>query len=215
MKYENVFWDWNGTLFDDASASWLAVNDMLTVRQQPLINFLQYREYVDVPIIRFYEKVMDVSKECMDKMSMEFHTLCYKHLPKNPLMECSEQILEILRNLGVKQYIFSSSHKDRIVPYLERFGIDKYFDYVLAADDCLAGSKIERTRDYIVNKGISVEKTVFIGDMVHDYEVASAIGSDCILVANGHQSIDTLAKTGTTVLNSLDELINIFSKEVG
>ena len=45
MKYEYVFWDWNGTLFDDAEASWLAVNDMLTARKLPPITFLQYKEY--------------------------------------------------------------------------------------------------------------------------------------------------------------------------
>lgn len=214
MKYEYVFWDWNGTLFDDAEASWLAVNDMLTARKLPPITFLQYKEYIDVPIVKFYEKIMDTSNECMDDMSLEFHTLCYNHLPQNPLANHSEQILDFLHNCGTAQYIYSSSHKDRIIPCLERYGLDGYFEDVLAADDCFAGSKLERTRDFIVKNGISTDRSVFIGDLIHDFEVASAIGSDCILVANGHQSADTLRKTGAVVINSLDELFNIFSKEV-
>ncbi len=214
MSYKYVFWDWNGTLFDDATASWLAVNDMLDKRSQPKISFDQYRDYVDVPIIRFYEKVMDVSKENMEELSAEFHSLCSKRLPDCPLSHKAKETLEFLHNKGIKQYIFSSSHSKRIVPFLECLGIDKYFDAVLGADDCYAGSKIERTENYIKQNGISPDEILFIGDLVHDSEVALAIGADCILVSSGHQSKQTLSETGATVVATLEELLNKFSHEV-
>ncbi len=207
MKYDCVFWDWNGTLFDDALAAWSAVNDMLTVRKLPLITFEKYREYVDVPIIRFYEKVMDVSKESMEGLSVEFHSLCAKHLPENPLSCGAETLLKLFRDNGIKQYIFSSGQNKTIIPYLKRFGIDKYFDAVLGADDCYAGSKIERTENFIRKNNISPNRIVFIGDMVHDSEVASIIGSDCILVSSGHQSEDALIKTGRAVIPELSALM--------
>ncbi len=214
MKFDNVFWDWNGTLFNDATASWLAVNDMLKARKLPSVSFEQYKEYVDVPIIRFYEKVMDISNESIDDLSSEFHNLCYKHMSVDPLAEKAKETLEFFRDNGVKQYIFSSSHKNRILPFLERLEIDRYFDAVLGADDYNAGSKTERTRDFIIKNSISPEKTVFIGDMVHDCEVASAIGADCILIANGHQPQEKLLKTGATVFADINELLNTISNEV-
>ncbi|MBO5870407.1 MAG: HAD family hydrolase [Clostridia bacterium] len=214
MRLECVFWDWNGTLFDDAKASWLAVNDMLTVRNLPLITFEQYREYVDVPIIRFYEKVMDISKESMNELSEEFHSLCAKHLPENPLAGGAKDLLRYLHNEGIKQYIFSSSHNKKLMPYLTRLNIDKYFDAVLGADDCFAGSKIERTEGFIKRNGINPDNIVFIGDMVHDSDVAKQIGSKCILISNGHQSEKTLKATGIEVVATLDKLLNKFSQEV-
>lgn len=214
MRLECVFWDWNGTLFDDARASWLAVNDMLMARNLPLITFEQYKVYVDVPIVRFYERVMDMSKESMDELPEEFHTLCEKHFPENPLADKAKELLVYLHNKGIKQYIFSSSHNKRIVPLISRLGIDVYFDAVLGADDYFAGSKVERTENFIKKNGINPDNIVFIGDMVHDSEVAKQIGSKCILVSNGHQPKKTLSLTGDMVVATLDELFNKFSQEV-
>ncbi len=213
MKYDYVFWDWNGTLFDDAVSSWHAVNDMLSARKLPLITFDEYREYVDVPIIRFYEKVMDVSKESMEDLSVEFHSLCSKHFSGSPLSDGAEALLKLFKDNGVKQYIFSSSRIDAIIPKLTHFGIDKYFDSVLGADDCYAGSKIERTENFIKNNCISPNRVVFIGDMVHDSEVATIIGSDCILVSSGHQSEEKLIRTGREVVPTLSALLNKFTHE--
>ena len=46
-RYHTVIWDWNGTLADDADASLLAVNDMLSRRDMPPITMAQYYEYID------------------------------------------------------------------------------------------------------------------------------------------------------------------------
>jgi len=50
-------------------------------------------------------------------------------------------------------------------------------------------------------------ETLLIGDTLHDYEVASEIGADCILVANGHQSRNILLESGTKVINNILELL--------
>ena len=45
-----------------------------------------------------------------------------------------------------------------------------------------------------------------VGDMTHDYDMARALGADCILVAAGHQSRPVLERCGVPVLESLWEL---------
>lgn len=212
MRYDCIFWDWNGTLLDDARAAWLAVNDMLTSRKLPLITLEQYREYIDVPIVRFYEHVMDMSKEDMHSLSVEFDSLWAKHLPDDAVTETTVDLLSKLSQKGIKQYIFSSSRNDIISPYLKSFGIDGYFTAVLGATDRFVGSKAERTRDYIISNGIDLDKTIFIGDMVHDFEVASFVGASSILVSSGHQSKSALVKTGTTVVSSLSEIFEIINQ---
>ena len=209
MRYDCIFWDWNGTLLDDARAAWLAVNDMLTSRKLPLITFEQYREYIDVPIVRFYEHVMDMSKENMHSLSVEFDALWAKHLPADGVSETTKKLLSDLNKKGIKQYIFSSSRNDIIEPYLRKFGIDSYFECVIGATDRNVGSKAERTRDFIVSNGIDLEKTVFIGDLVHDFDVATFVGAESILVSSGHQSESALLKTGAPVVSSLSQINEI------
>lgn len=212
--YDYVFWDWNGTLFDDAYATCESVNTMLKKRGISPISLESYRELIEVPIINFYKKVMDVSKETMETLSEEFHFHWAEHLTENPLSENAGMVLESLAKLEIKQYIFSSSKNELIEPFLEKFGICKYFEKVLGAPDCYVGSKIERTCDFIEKNNIDKSKILFVGDMVHDFEVASAIGGDCVLVCHGHQSKKSLEETGSKVVSSLGELLEFIETKI-
>ena len=212
MKYKNIFFDWNGTLFDDAYASFSAVNAILDNRKLPKITFEQYREYIDVPVIRFYERVMDVSKENIVELYPEFNEKYEKYLPPQPLFSGLQDLLEKLCELGIKLYIFSSSHTDIINGYLNKFDLSKYFVAVLGANDYLVESKIDRTSEFIKHKGIVASETVFIGDMVHDSDVSRIIGSDCILISSGHQSRDALIASGNKVVSSVAELFALICK---
>ncbi len=207
MAYKYIFWDWNGTLLDDAEAAWKAVNVMLETRKLPQISFQQYKEYIDVPIIRFYEKVMDMSKEDMDAISKEFDSLWRENLRQCPIAEGGIEILEKAASMGIEQYIFSSSRNELMEPLLKNFSISGYFKIVLGAPDRYVGSKAERTKKYITDNSIPVNEILFVGDMLHDLEVADYVGADCVLIANGHQSRSALANSGKKVLSSLSELI--------
>ncbi len=216
MLYQYIFWDWNGTLLDDAYVAYRAVNTMLSNRGLNNITFGQYREYVDVPIIKFYERVMDMSKESMAQIALEFHSLCESYMPDEPLAKHARELLKALNERGVKQYIYSSSRTDRITAQLESLGIAKYFTSVLGANDSYAGSKAERTRDFIVENAIPPEKCLFIGDLVHDCETASLAGGECVLLSYGHQSEKNLLETGKRVFDSLltlSEFLNINLQE--
>jgi len=50
-------------------------------------------------------------------------------------------------------------------------------------------------------------KTWLIGDTIHDFEVATELGVKCILIADGHQSLERLMQTGGIVIGDLNQLI--------
>jgi len=54
---------------------------------------------------------------------------------------------------------------------------------------------------------------ILIGDTIHDFEVANEIGTDCLLISNGHQNKERLRKLNVPVLNNLEELYNMLSKK--
>ena len=49
-----------------------------------------------------------------------------------------------------------------------------------------------------------------IGDTLHDGEIAKELGCSCILFSNGHQDESLLKESGYRVINSYEELINLY-----
>ena len=53
------------------------------------------------------------------------------------------------------------------------------------------------------------EEVVLVGDTLHDFEVAEAIGAHCVLMAHGHHTAERLAESGAPVVHSLRELLQL------
>ena len=53
------------------------------------------------------------------------------------------------------------------------------------------------------------DEIYFVGDSVHDYEVAKSIGAKCILVTTGHQNRATLESVNVPVMDSLMESLDL------
>ena len=192
----NVFWDWNGTLCDDVGLSLEAVNAMLAKRGRAPIDLAEYHTYIDTPISKFYERLFDFEIDPMSVLSAEFYGYYGSHAHTLRLAEGVPEVLEILKQAGVRQFILSSSHRDHILPLATEWGIMPYFQAVLGAEDWKVGSKAERAKDFCCKNGMCPEETWFIGDLLHDYETASLCGASCLLIPGGHQSEAELKQTG-------------------
>jgi len=207
QRIQLVIWDWNGTLHDDARASWESVNDMLSRRDMAPITFEQYSSYVETPIIGFYRHIFDLEKISFEQIAVEFHSGFDLHMKGRGLMPGAMEVLDAFRDAGVKQVIVSSSEKGQLMRYAESYGILDRFDAVLGADDLEAGSKVERARSYIERSGIDPRSTLVVGDLLHDAEMAQAVGARCALVAKGHQLRQHLEPCGELILDDISELV--------
>ena len=58
---------------------------------------------------------------------------------------------------------------------------------------------------YLKENGFDPARAVMIGDSVHDYEVAQALGVRCVLQSGGHQPPEKLRETGAPVVKGLRE----------
>ena len=203
-RYKVVIWDWNGTLADDVGASLLATNDILKHHGKAPIDMVQYYEYIDTPISRFYAHLFDLDEVPMSVIGPEFSAYYPKYF--EGLHHGARQLLQALQQAGVRQVILSSSHGDAISRDAECLGVLTYFERILAADDLLADSKVDRGKDWIESQEIDPGDMVMIGDTLHDFETARAMGVDCILCAIGHQSEQDLRTTGVPVVTEFREL---------
>ena len=206
-KYNTIIWDWNGTLFDDVDWCIEVLNTMLSKRGlKTVAGISEYHEVFCFPIIEYYKNVgFDFDKEPFEDLAVEFIELYHsKDKEKCKLFPNVEEVLSSIKNMGISQVILSASKMNNLEYQLSFFSIKDYFDELLGLSDIYAVSKVAVGMEYITCNNIS--SAVLIGDTKHDYEVAEAIGVDCILIPNGHQSRETLESCGVMVLNNITDV---------
>lgn len=208
VKYSDIVWDWNGTLLNDVGAALASVNDMLGRRGCEPIGIERYRECIGVPIIRFYERVFDLTNEDYPSMLAEYNEGYLRHLEDCTLTEGTPQLLERLSQAGSRQIIVSSCEKNQLAAAVKKFGIERYFDAVIGADNFLAASKIDKAREWFAQNAGITSRAIVIGDLVHDTELAQAIGADCILLSSGHESPLRLLESGVPVCADAGDIWN-------
>ena len=81
-----------------------------------------------------------------------------------------------------------------------------FFKEIIGLDNIHAASKIDVAKEYIKNHNINLSETIFIGDTLHDVEVADAIGVNCFLVSCGHQSVNVLKQAKKTIIDDINVL---------
>jgi phosphoglycolate phosphatase len=208
MKYGYIIWDWNGTLLDDVGICIDSMNELLGEYNLPEIpNEEFYRDIFCFPVRDYYAKLgFDFDKVPFEKPALEFIDNYNKRLGRLALVKGAEKALEAASERGLKQTILSASEKNSLTAQVKSFGIERYFTEILGIDDCFAASKAELARNWFDKSGIDRERVVFVGDTAHDFEVAQAVGCDCVLIANGHQSRSALEKTGARVAESISDI---------
>jgi phosphoglycolate phosphatase len=205
-KYKHVIWDWNGTMFNDVELCVNVGNNLFRRKNVPQMSLEKYRSIFTIPVKDYYiaagfdfekESFEIIGKEWMDEYEVRKFE-CSLHSDLIPFMEK-------LKESGIKQSVLSAYKQDNLEKILSHFELNEYLEHIVGLDNIYAASKLELGKNLIRTIGAEKGETLLIGDTVHDYDVAAEIGSDCILIANGHQTFDTLSKTGTKVYNSINE----------
>ncbi len=213
--YSHVIWDWNGTLLDDVCRCIEVVNYMLAKRSlKPLAGIEEYHDAFCFPVINYYKNVgFDLEKEPFEELAKEFISLY--HSPKGgscKLHRNAEEVLKTLQNLQVTQAVLSASEKYNLITQIGEFNIAGYFDETLGLSDIYAKSKVAIGQDYLARKRAA--SVLLIGDTLHDFEVAAALGADCLLIASGHQSKAVLLHCGVPVLDDILQVLEYFRSPV-
>ena len=212
MKYTDIIWDFNGTLLDDIRAGIDAVNDMLSRRGLATIDSVErYRELFCFPIIEYYAKLgFDFEKEdYYTVLAPEWVALYLENYKRSTLNDGAEHTLRTLAGLGYTQTLLSATEIEMLKGQLRNLGLAQSFAEVWGLDNIHAGGKIGTARAW--REAHPDAKALFVGDSVHDWEVASAVGADCVLFCGGHQNRETLSACGCPMIDHLEQLIEMLA----
>ncbi|MBR1748023.1 MAG: HAD family hydrolase [Clostridia bacterium] len=207
MNYDYVVWDWNGTLLDDMKAGFFAVSQSLEKRGLFVPDEAYYAENFGFPVREYYKKLgFDFSVDSYEKLADEFFA-CYDTQPVD-LRKGAKKVLEKLFLNSVPQYILSASDKKNLTVGLEKYDLKVFFREVVALSGVEADSKIEAGRAFFQKGGVT-GRGLMVGDTVHDYETAQALGLECVLIESGNNSRRRLEATGSRVIDDLSEVVEI------
>ena len=208
MKYTCVIWDFNGTIFDDMNAGIVSVNKMLAERGLAVIESVeQYREIFDFPIKEYYRGLgFDFESEPYEVLAPIWVDLYNQNAENAGLCPSVAETMQTLRDMGVKQVIISACEINMLEYYLGKLGVREYLDDVVGLDNIHAGGKIERGLEWKAKN--PQERAIMIGDTTHDAETAKALGADCVLYAQGHQSRERLSACGCPMVDDIAGLLD-------
>ncbi len=204
----HVFWDWNGTLLDDAWLCRDVMNVMLRARGMPEMSETRYQEIFDFPVRVYYERIgFDFSRETFEDLGMEF-ILGYESRRREAVLYPDVQDgLQHIANAGLHQSILSAYHHDTLVSLVSEHGLRGFFHDLHGHDDHYAAGKVPQGRRALEALGMDPAHTLLIGDTAHDAEVAAELGMTCWLIPGGNQPLSRLQSTGCPLFPTRAEAV--------
>ena len=208
-RITGIIWDWNGTLLNDMNLCVQTMNELLVKRNLPLLSFDGYKDVFSFPVRDYYAKIgFAFEREPFEIPALEFISRYNEQMGGCSLHPDSLDVLKYFDSVGIRQFILSAMRQEESDANLKLHGVSQYFEYVFGLDDHYATSKIENGHRLISSFNLNVDELVLIGDTVHDFEVASELGCQCVLIANGHQTKEILQETGVLVVDRISELLS-------
>ena len=210
---KNVFLDFNGTLIDDVDLCLKLLNDILRRQGAKEVSLEEYKNIFTFPIKRYYELAgVDFTKDSYEDLAIWFIKNYQKTSLSCSLYDGVIDTIKFLRGKGINVYILSASEKHNLKEQCDHFGLTSVVCDVLGIDNIHAASKVNLAIDYIKNNNINLNETIFVGDTLHDDEVAKSVGVKSILIPNGHQSKEVLARSNAIIIDDFKNLMNKYEE---
>lgn len=204
-----VFWDWNGTLVNDAPVLCEVFNVLVSARGYSPVTLEEYRELYRHPVREMYERIgFDFDKHPFEKIAREWNEVYRQRVSSIQLHGDSITTLEALRKRGSRQAVLSALPHEVLLESVATHRVGHFFDQVAGIAHDRGDSKIQEGIDLANIMGVTGEDITIIGDSSHDAEVARELSARCILVARGGESRRRLESNGFPVVESFQSLID-------
>lgn len=210
VKIKYLIWDWNGTLFNDVKLGVEIINKLLKNNSLPSITYKAYRNIFTFPVYEYYRIAgFDFNKTSFEELGRMFMDEYEQRKYEMDLFSGAKEILQFAKEKRIKQSVLSAYKHDTLVEILTHYQIIDYFENVSGLDNIYAGSKEKLGLQLREKINLHGDEILFIGDTLHDADVAKAMNIKCVLISNGHQAPEKLKSNGNLILSDILELKNI------
>ena len=173
----HIIWDFNGTLLCDAQLSVDTDNAVFDMLGLPRITLETYREKMTMPVRDFYLALG------IDYDVTPYETIARLWLDRFNAGAVGAGLmpgaLDTVRRLGAQgftQSVLSASYEPSVQSQCEALGLTPYMLAVDGLEDESAARKTDIGRRQMARLALDPARTVLVGDMVADAELARALG---------------------------------------
>lgn len=208
MNFQNIIFDWSGTLCNDVKYSYQATKATIKKFGGPHLSKQDYRAHFILPVHLFYQKYLPAVN------ASEIDTYYFKHFKpyadKASLFRGMKGLLKKLYQQDIHLFVFSTVEQNLLENLCESHGIVTCFKEIKGS----IWDKEEALPLFCRTNKFDSARTLFIGDMEHDITAAhkAKISSGAILY--GYQIADRLIQHHPDYAwKSPQDLYRFFTKE--
>jgi len=199
--FENLIFDWSGTLVDDLGPVLDATNAVFAAYGLAPMDREEFRRRFRLPYVGFYEEYLPGVP--ISELEVLFRSAFAASRAPVFVLPHAREKLDWCRRCGIRSFILSSMDTEAFARQLEEFNLGGVFEatYTGVVD------KRERIGEILVRHALDPGRTAFVGDMVHDIETARHGGVASVAVLTGYTAAETLAEACPDfTVADLDEL---------
>lgn len=211
-RFELLIFDWDGTLMD--SIGWI-VHCMQTAAERagcPVPTAEAAKDVIGLSIIR----AMDTLFPDASPGQREHLVRCYsqeyvsRHMGADALFDGVYDMLEELRGAGYRLAVATGKTRAGLQRALQATGTEDLFCITRAADETASKPDPRMLLEIMAHTGAAPERTLMIGDSIHDLQMAQNARISAIGVSCGAHSEQTLQQyRPLRCLTQPAELLNI------
>ena len=211
IMYKHIIWDWNGTLLDDVDLSLEAINIVLARYNRPALQRKRYLKIFTFPVIEYYKILgFDFNKTPFSIIGTEFIDEYTARMFDVKLNSGAREFLDSVQQTNITQSLLSAAKVQMLEKLIEYHKLQDYFIRIVGLDNHYAYSKLEAGQAWMAELPFQPSEVLYIGDTIHDVDVARELGVDIALLSLGHTDYARLVDTGKPVFHVFSELSTWF-----
>ncbi len=186
--YQNLIFDWSGTLVNDLPPTLFATNAVLREHNVPAMELAEFRERFRLPYPEFYEEVLPgVAIESLEGL---FRSAFGSSPEQVTILPHAREMMEWCRAQKIRCFVLSSMDSTIFNHQARELKMDHFFEEIYSG----VIDKRDRIGEILTTHELAPEKTAFVGDMVHDIETAHHGGIASVAVTTGYDPEPRLRK---------------------
>nr|WP_317200740.1 HAD-IA family hydrolase [uncultured Psychrobacter sp.] len=193
-----IIFDWDGTLMDSIG---LIVTSMHVAGEAHGFDTTDdaVKDIIGLSLTKgieiLYPQATDTQKQSIEHRYAEYY-IANSH--KTPLFAPIEAMLKTLCQRGKTLAVATGKKRQGLDRVLNASNSQHYFAITRGADESGSKPDPQMLNDILMHTQQQVADAVFIGDSIHDIQMANALGMMSIAVNYGAASSDTLAEQNPT-----------------
>ena len=204
----HVVRDWNGTLVDDVKLCVDILNDILNCHGKNKISLSAYKNTFFFPVAKFYGSIgLPSSGPKYEELAEHYISQYRSRFKECKLHHMALNIVEKLKKMGISQSVLSAGEQNDLEQFTSYYGINNWISHIDGANNIEAKGKRDRVGKHFSKLNLNANEVLFVGDTLHDLEIARLVDCRALLFEHGHFDKERLCKVPAQTIRCLTEVI--------